>query len=60
MANNKKQAPGDMLAEALDAVAEFGGPDRYGLAQVLGREVYDSLMSKQKTGDRNCPALSLR
>jgi hypothetical protein len=46
-----KQALGDALAEALDAVAEFGGPDRYELARVLGRETYDSLMSKQRTAD---------
>jgi hypothetical protein len=51
MARKQRQELGEMLSEALDAVAEFGGPDRYGLAQVLGREVYDSLMSKQKTAD---------
>jgi hypothetical protein len=47
----QRQELGKILAEALDAVAEFGSPDRHSSAQVLGRETYDSLMSKQKTAD---------
>ena len=46
-----KQSLAEILAEQLDQIEELGGPERHQLAQVIGRETYDAMMSKPKTAD---------
>ena len=44
-----KQDLGELLKEALDAIDESGGEERHLLAQTIGRDVYDKLISKPRT-----------
>jgi hypothetical protein len=44
-----KQSLAEILAEQLDQIDEIGGSERHQLAQVIGRDAYDAMLSKPKT-----------
>ena len=43
-----KQSLAEILADQLEQIDEIGGPERHLLAQTIGRDAYDALVTKAK------------
>ena len=41
----------EILIRCLNEIDEIGGEERHLLAQTIGRDAYDHMMSKQRTAD---------